>query len=365
MTQTIHRDRSTDDNPIPLRLIQVGMGGWGQDWAREIIRASHDVTCVGSVDLQPAILSQIQQQLHIPATACFPSLEAAFAAVEADAVLVTTALPGHVPVALAALHAGKHVLIEKPFAPSLDEALEVVAAAENAGRVLMISQNYRFYPAVQAVAALIRQQVLGQVSAVNIEFRKYANTAVPGAHRHYEIPHPLLMDMSIHHFDLMRYVLAQEPVRVTCHAWNPPWSNFRDPASAVAAITFDGGAVVNYSGSWVSTAPETTWAGTWRVECEQGEIVWSSRDNFTLNGDTVTLRPQGKRARRVPLPVITAWDRAGALAAFVQAIRMGQEPGPSGRDNLRSLALMFAAIASAESQEPQEIGYPRRDALSR
>jgi predicted dehydrogenase len=331
------------------------MGGWGQDWACNVVPASADVVSVGCVDLQPESLAQIQRRLNVPAAACFPTLEAALEATDADAVLVTAALPGHVPVALAALQAGKHALVEKPFAPSLPEAQAVVAAADAAERVLMISQNYRFYPAVRAVAALVREQPLGPVHSVSVEFRKYANTQPRGTNRHYEIAHPLLMDMSIHHFDLMRYVLAQEPTSVYCQAWNPPWSKFRDPVSAVATIDFDGGAVVSYRGSWVSTAPETTWSGAWRIECEQGEITWSARDDFTLNGDAVTLRPRGKRARNIALPAIAHWDRGGVLAAFVEAVRTGHAPETSGHDNLGSLALTFAAIASAESGQPQPI----------
>lgn len=339
----------------PIRLIQVGMGGWGRDWATSVVPRATDFDRVACVDLDQAILTRLQAELDVPSGACFGSLEAALSGVDAEAVLITAALPGHVPVALAALRAGKHVLVEKPFAPSVAEAQEVVAVAEAAGRVLMVSQNYRHYPAVRAVASLIKQQVLGPVNAVSVQFRKYANAAPVEGHRHYTIRHPLLLDMSIHHFDLMRCVLHQEPTHVTCHAWNPPWSNFRDPAVASATIVFDGGAVVNYTGSWVSTAPDTTWAGAWSIECEGGEIAWASRDDFTLKGDAVVMRPRGKRARRVELPQIDHWDRAGTLHEFARAIRTGKEPETSGRENLGTLALTFGTIIAAETQQPQTI----------
>lgn len=349
-----------DSPPTPIRLVQVGMGGWGLDWASRILPDFAPIEPVAWVDLSPALLEQTQTRLGVPAERCFLSLEQALAAVPADAVLVTAALPGHVPVALAALAAGKHVLVEKPFAPSVSEAQRVVAAAAAAGRVLMVSQNYRYYPAARAVAELIAAGSLGPVSAVRVEFRKYANTRPRGANPHYEISHPLLLDMAIHHFDLLRLVLHQEPTSVYCHAWNPPWSNFRDPAAAVATIAFDGGAVVEYRGSWVSTAPDTPWAGAWRIECERGEISWSSRDDWTpdaraLNADTVVVRPLGKRARRIPLPTLEHVDRAGTLAAFAAAIRSGQEPETSGRRNVPTLALTFAAIASAASGRSQPV----------
>lgn len=339
----------------PIRLIQVGMGGWGRSWAKVLAQHKELVQVVACVDMQPEMLLQLQQDAGIEAGVCFLSLEAALAAAGADAVLVTTPVGAHAPVALAALAADKHVLVEKPFAPALDEARQVVAAAAAQQKVLMVSQNYRFYPAAQVAAALVREGALGPVSSVSIQFRRYANLQPRETHRHYHIRHPLLLDMAIHHFDMMRYVLGQEPVAITCHAWNPPWSNFTEPAAAVATVRFDGGAVVDYNGSWVSTAPQTTWQGEWQIECEGGVIEWTGRDNDSLKAESVTVRKRGERARRLKLPDVPYWDRAGSLAAFVEAIGSGREPLTSGRDNINSLALMFAAIAAAESGVPQTI----------
>jgi predicted dehydrogenase len=70
----------------------------------------------------------------------------------------------------------------------------------------------------------------------------------------------------------------------------------------------------------------------------------------------VTVQLRGKRARRVELPEVQYWDRVGSVAAFSAAIRAGSEPQTSGRDNLGSLALTFAAIAAAESGLPQAVG---------
>src|SRR6266567_926191 len=112
-----------------------------------------------------------------------------------------------------------------------------------------------------------------------------------------------------------------------------------------STITFDSGAVVSYRGSWVSPGPKTCWSGEWDIECTRGEIVWTSRGDTA--SDQVTVRPLGKRTRRVKLPEIALTDRRGSLQAFVQAVRTGQEPECSGRDNLHSLALMYAAVEAA------------------
>lgn len=336
-----------------MRIVQVGMGGWGQNWARTILRpAADEVDLVACVDMEQASLARAQETLGVPAERCFPTLEAALTAVEADAVLITAHLPAHVPLALVALETGKHVLLEKPFAPTIEEAQQVVDAAATAKRVLMISQNYRFFPAVRAATELVREGSLGPVGAVSLDFRRYANQAARAGHRHYTIRQPLLMDMAIHHFDLLRAVLGQEPREIACRGFNPPWSNFDEPPAAFATISFDGGTVVSYRGSWISPGPATPWAGEWRMECEGGEIVWTSRADSGTEADQVTVRPLGKRARRVALPPMPHYDRAGSLRAFVKAVETGQEPESSGCDNLGSVALMLAAVASSASGIP-------------
>ena len=336
---------------MTLRMIQVGMGGWGRNWTKNIVSENKDVELVACVDISPEMLALAQAELSLPASHCFTSLDDTLTQIDCDAVLVTAALAGHVPSALMALEAGKHVLLEKPFASTLAEAQRVVETADRSKRILMISQNYRYYPAVQAVKELVREGELGPVGSVALDFRYDANKApYDPKGSHYNLWQPLLVDMAIHHFDLMRYVLGQNALSVTCQTWNPAWSNFREDAEGAAIITFDGGTVVSYRGSWVSPGPRTSWAGEWHMACEGGEVVWSSRDNVLP--DSVTLRPSEKRTRHLKLPDYPDKDRHGSLRAFVEAVTTGQQPESSGRDNLKTLALMLSAVESAQSGKP-------------
>ena len=337
---------------MPLRLIQVGLGGWGQNWYKDVVSQSSAVEPVAWVEIDESALINAQQTLQLSRESCFLKLEDALSAVEADAVLITASLPGHVPAARAALLAGKHVLIEKPFAPTLAEASELVQLAEQQQRIIMVSQNYRYGMAVRRVRAQVRQQVLGAVSSVAIDFRRSANTVPATNHRHYQLWHPLLVDMSIHHFDLMRYILGQEPVEITCRTWNPSWSNFVEPPAAALTVTFDGGTVVSYRGSWISQGPSTNWCGDWAMDCADGQIVWTGRGE---QGDKVLVRAPGQRARAMRLPVLEHVDRQGSLQAFVECVERGEAPESSGRDNIKTLALMFAAIRAAESGLPVKI----------
>ncbi|MBA2278622.1 MAG: Gfo/Idh/MocA family oxidoreductase, partial [Chloroflexia bacterium] len=283
---------------MTLRLVHIGLGGWGRNWEELAVPRVPEIQRVACIDSDPATLATARETLGLPDAICFSDMTTALESVEADAVLITVQLAGHVSVALAALEAGKHVLVEKPFAPSVAEAKTVVEAAERRGLTLMVSQNYRFFPAPKLAERMVREQALGPLGAVHVDFRRYANTAERGGNRHYDLIHPLLYDMAIHHYDLLRMILAQEPVDIFVKVTSPAWSNFSGDAAAVMTITFAGGTIVSYRGSWVSTGPETAWAGEWRMECADGEIAWTSRNGEGVAGDRVTVQRIGRKHAR-------------------------------------------------------------------
>src|SRR5947209_1181589 len=329
---------------MTIRFIQVGIGGWGSGWLRTLIESNLGVELVAYVDSKSEDLQHAQTIHTLPAERCFTRLEDALDTVEADAVLIVTDLPTHVPLALLALKYGKHVLMEKPFAQTLLEARQVVSEAEQQSRVLMISQTYRFSPQAQVAAELVRTTPLGAVGTINIDFRRDLSHET----RNHRIWQPLLANLTVHHFDLMRMVLAQEPRQVLCQTWNPPWSKYSDPASAVATVSFPGGTVANYRGSAVSTGPTTLWSDEWHMECAGGEIIWTSPgpDGQSIPA-AVTIRPFGQEPYPAELPELPYTERTGVLEAFLRAIQTGEEPECSGRDNLGTLALVMAAVESA------------------
>lgn len=331
-----------------MRLLQVGLGGWGLDWARRVLAGNDEVEVVGLVDVDPKALERARAILPVPEKRCYASVEPALDAVAADAMLITAALPAHAPAARAALEAGLDVLTEKPFATTLAEAREVAELAEVRGRTLMVSQNYRFFPAVRAVAELVRSGDLGAVGGVEIDFRRRSvySPERGRAHRAYE--QPLLSDMSIHHFDLLRLILGGEAREISCHAWNPPWSDFDGPAAAFATILFDGGVPVSYRGTWLSEGEPTPWSGEWRMEMERGEVRWTSRGEQNQAG-RVTVSGHGQTPRDLELDTSIRMDRHGSLHEFVSAVSEGRRPESSGRENLGTVALMEAAVASAIS----------------
>lgn len=340
-----------------MRIAQVGMGGWGRDWAAHVVPKLSHVTLAACVDQSPEMLTLAQERGLVAKEDSYPSLAAALEHTEFDAVLITADLTGHVPLAKEAIQAGKHVLIEKPFAPTLAAAQELVAVAKATGLTLMVSQNYRFFPAVRAVRAIVDRGELGRLHAVQIDFRRFAAKSTedpPTKPKHHRLDQPLLSDMAIHHFDLLRAVIGREPREVFCRAWNPPWSWFVGPAEAVATISYDQGLVASYRGSWLSPGSATPWAGEWRMEFDRGEACWTSRGDRAdgIDGENLVVRPRGRSQYRPTLSNAEPVDRVGCLNEFVAAVERGRMPETAGQDNLKSLAFMQAAIVSSEKNRP-------------
>ena len=334
-----------------VKAIQVGLGHWGFDWSKEVIPKVETVEMVGYVDTSPEAVERVQTELKVDPKLCFSSLEEAVKATDAHLVLATLRTEAHYPVVKQALELGLNVLVEKPFASTMKQAKELVEIAEAKSRVLMVSQNYRFQSAPIAVAEFMAAEKFGPINQVSIDFRRHAPTQ---GYRYWDMPDPLLADMSIHHFDLMRMVLHDNPVRVSCRTWNPEGSPFAHHPTGAALIEFESGTVVSYRASWVSSGKATPWAGEWTMDCSEGEIWWTSRDHFMgkAGPDIVELRPRDGKAETVKLKPVDYPDRTGTLATIAKVVDTGTIPArfSSGKDNLYSLALVMATIASANKQ---------------
>ena len=240
--------------------------------------------------------------------------------------------------------------MEKPIAGSVADAASMIAVAERHGVALMVSQNYRFRRAAETVRRLVELGVIGDIGTVYINFQK----SPPFSGFRAEMEQPLITDMAVHHFDQIRGVLGLEPEAVTASSWNPPWTWFKGDAAANVVFRMRGGARVVYTGSWVSRGWQTTWDGDWHIQGSSGEIHWAENRVTILPSDVFTsVFVPGARETEgrilADLVELDHEDRAASLAELAQALAAGRSPAPSGRDNIRSLAMVLAARQAAAS----------------
>ena len=333
-----------------FRIIQVGFGGSGRTWYSNVFPEFPEVQVAACVDYNDEIRERLQGEYELPPELWFSSLRQALATVEADGVLVATHLETHAPLVREALDAGKHVLVEKPFARLTVEAAELAEVAGRRGLALVVGQNYRFFPGPKTVARLMADGRLGALSAVHIDFRHSVGLTRSADAKHARLEHPLLLDMAIHHFDLLRMLLGADPVEIVCHTYNPPWSAYRDPPAAIATVTFPNGILVSYRGSWVSHNERTPWAGEWQMEFQNGTVLWTSRMSaLDTSADSVIIRRHDEPEETVPLVTVPHTDRAGAMAALLDSASRGHEAECSGRNNVGTIAFMNGMIESAKT----------------
>lgn len=313
-----------------LKVALVGAGEMGRHWMR-VISESADVELVGLADLNLDAAMRATASAGVPelpiATTIGPLAEAA----GAQAVINVTVPAAHHPVTCEALFLGLPVLCEKPAAPDVATALSLVAASEATGQLLMISQSRRYFREFASFTRAVRN--LGAIGSVTTEFFRAPHF---GGFRE-EMPYPLLVDMAIHSFDAVRYLLDADPVAVYCDSFNPSWSWYQGDAATTAIFEFEGGARFTYTGSWCSPGLETSWNGRWRVSADGGSALWDGE------GPPVVDPTQSLSSDSIAEGV------AGALAEFVSAVRTGLVPSGEIHENVLSLAMVEAAVRSADT----------------
>lgn len=326
-----------------MRLLQIGLGSWGRRWA-ELVQSTTGFEIGAVVDPDPVSRAWAAEQLNLPAETIYPNLADALAGATIDAALITTPPETHRTVAETTLAAGLHVLIEKPLATSLDDAQAMAATARQMGKTLMVSQNYRFTGTARTMRQTVLSGQIGSLIAVRIAFRRDTRKQFPEGDFRYQMNHPLVLDMAIHHFDLLRAITGLEPVAVDARGWHVPDAPYvHDPACA-ALITLAGDIPVTYDGDWAPREPDTSWNGNWELLGSAGRLTWK--------GNVITF-DRWKEATKLldahPDPVD---GRTGVLDTFAQAIATGEQPETDVRDNFRSLALTLGCVTSVETASP-------------
>ena len=334
-----------------MKAIQVGIGGMGNAWLGAVQR-SPKVDFAAFVEIDADIADQQAEAYGLDRSLIFRALPDALAQVAADAVINVTPPQFHREISVLALEAALPVLSEKPLAGTLDDARAIVDAAERTGVLHSVAQNYRYRPLTQTIKRVLNGGELGAVGAVSVEFYKGPHF---GGFRE-EMPQPLIVDMAIHHFDLLRFFLDSDARSISARSWNPPWSWYRGDASAAAQIDFAGGVPVSYVGSWCSQACETSWNANWRFNCERGvlrvedDVVRVQRLLDVADGGGA-LRNLHSQPEVVPPVEMAREGQDYLLDEFVDAVKSGGSTATSAQDNICTMELVFGVVRACETGE--------------
>ena len=335
------------------RVLVIGAGGISNAWFPPIVAEQLDVVAV--VDLSRAAAQKQVEKYALPNAVIHEGLDAALREVRADFALDLTIPDAHFAVTTQCLEAGLHVVGEKPMAATLDQARAMIATSERTGRMFMTSQSRRWDDRHATIAATVRSGRLGRITGIHCDFFIGAHF---GGFRE-QMESVLILDMAIHHFDLARMFLGSDASDVWCEEHNPPGSWYRHGAAADAIFTMGDGVRFNYRGSWAAEGAHTSWNGDWRIVGTEGTLLYAG--DADPQGSIVD--PHGKPGFHRPLlPLevekveLEAKGMHGALREMLRFLRTGETPQTECHDNVRSLAMVHAAMTSSRQGRRVAVG---------
>lgn len=327
-----------------IKIAMVGCGGVSRMHFQTYAEHRDRVTIAAACDPVPALLDEVQASYGVSQT--FTSLDALLADADFEVGVVCTPTPVRRDVVEQLAAAGKHVFVEKPFADTYAEAGAMVQACDAAGVQVGVNQNFRYHYPFDLARDIIADGQIGDV--INV------------IHQHLHVRHDrgwrtttqrhAFSVMGVHWFDGLRWMLRDEATTVACEQ--------RSSGAIAAAGETDITALVTFAGGAMATVMESFSCPVRRSET----IVVGEKGSLLMTASGVTRFDVGepdvpKREWAAPF----AGERKPE-ATFVNldilgtAIEDGTEPVNSGRDNLKTIALLDAAYRAAETHEPVAVG---------
>jgi predicted dehydrogenase len=203
-----------------LRLAQIGTGGRGTHWGRDIVRNFADaVELVGLCDINSKRVEAAKELMGATAPT-FVDFDRMIETVKPQAVLITTTDSSHAGYIVRALELGVDVISEKPLCTDEQQCQAVLDAEKRYGRKVRIAFNARHYPQAKKVKELLLEKAIGDV--VSIDYQEYLDIRHGASyfrrwHRLKENSGTLLVSKSCHHFDQVNWWLASEPEEVSAY----------------------------------------------------------------------------------------------------------------------------------------------------
>lgn len=308
-----------------MKMILVGVGNFGYHWYTLLKQDYRQTLKVVVVDKDVQAKDKLDD-----GDPFYTSLTEAIEQENPDFVLNATPPASHSQINYIAFDYKLPVLCEKPISDSYTEAIQMVERATREKIPFAIAENYRFFPFCRKVKKLIDERAVGDVSSIHIDFYKSFQTA-----KEYflNMEHPLLVDVSIHHLDLIRYFTSTEGKRIFAKSYNPQGSWAKNNVSACLWLEMENGVVVSYNGTMVTRALETSWTGNWVIEGTTGAI-WLREDQIYLirNGQSSPINdPQDVSS-------------GNCLDEFILSLQENRQAETCGLDYLKSQGLVHFAL---------------------
>ncbi|NQT21566.1 MAG: Gfo/Idh/MocA family oxidoreductase [Planctomycetes bacterium] len=335
------------------KAIIVGCGGMGQGWIGNV-KSNPRSEVAALVDIRLEAATSAAEKFEVHGSCVFDDIAKAIDACPADFVVDVTTPESHCPTTVTALEAGLPVIGEKPMADSMDAARKMVAASEKSGKLYMVSQSRRYDVNHKTAQALVQSAVVGDITTINCDFYLGAHF---GGFRD-EMDSPLILDMSIHHFDMCRFLIDADPVAIYACEFNPKGSWYKGDVATSIIFEMTNDIVFTYRGSWCAEGCCTSWNGHWRIIGDRGTILMEN-DKLPTAQRVEDLSDTGFSRALEDVPVeaaqINGGGIEGSLNEMLDYLETGAPPQCECHDNIKSLAMVSGAIESSKRKQRIEV----------
>ena len=333
------------------RCIVVGCGGRGGYWTNRVLAQMRDeVEVVALVDVEQEPLEQGAETHGLSETALFGDASVAMDTVEADFALISTPPWVHEDNVRAACEHDLAILMEKPIADTLDASVRIAMMVEQADLPCVIVQNYRYSPFMRAFRTAVQEGGIGRLSYVTARFAAdYNPPKTWGKRFRHEMDHALLIEGSVHHFDMIRNVTGRDCEEIFGYGWIPSWADFAGNSNGLYVMKLTDDAYAQYEGSCTTEGYENPWHHEYyRAECEEGAVVVGA-DNIVK-----ILRVDGAE-EVVQQPTDIPEQGEAIVLEFLQYLATGVPTQTAIEDNIKSVGMVFAAIECDETGRPVNV----------
>jgi myo-inositol 2-dehydrogenase/D-chiro-inositol 1-dehydrogenase/scyllo-inositol 2-dehydrogenase (NAD+) len=333
--------------PHRLRICLIGAGRAGRVHANSIARHIAGAELTAVVDGVAETLDRAKADFGV---------EKAFATVgdaldwdRFEAVVITTPTFTHRDFAVAAARAGKHVFLEKPMALTLAECDQIIDAAASSGVALQIGFMRRFDPDFRSAYDRIKAGEIGK--PMLIKSLTHGPGLPPPWARDLELSNGMLAEVNSHDWDCVRWLAGSDPVRVYAETANfkGPSRGVQDPHfydTATVSIRFESGALGTISG----VCP-CDYGYDARVEIVGEKGIMQIGE---MKGQSVVVGIDRNKGLATPIyrtwPDRFAWGYIREMEHFLDCIRRGAEPEPSGSDGRWAVAGVLAGTRSFQEE---------------
>ena len=346
----------------PLRVGMIGAGGISGAHMPAYKEYTDQIKLIAVSDIN--IEAAVARAAEFGADAVHSGVDAMLRDADIEAVDICTTHESHYRLAMAAIEAGKHVLIEKPFTCTLAEAREVVAAAGKAGLTLMVAQCQRYDPSYRGVKKLIEQGALGDIRAVRFDSMQNLPLFLPDNHWLFdgkEAGGGIVISVAVHRIDLMRYLLG-EITGVFAVKRNLSGIMKNDAEDyAAGVLAFENGAIGEMFATYVGY--RMPWSEQFMIFGDQGTIHAVPPQGEPMGPGMVAHAGMDLKASawedqcRGFVPVESEMDGLqtdsqfiNELLHFAQCCKTGAEPISSGRDNLGTMRVIEGFYRSTQTK---------------